>query len=152
MPYLFITCHVCMHIIMIVWRTRLSCNSGTMPPLLSFMCKISWSPFTYSYLNFASQILSSFLQTHEYFNGRSTVNRLLWWLWLVRKDRGNCGEQNPSGGVIGNKRNRGELKQGFCDFYQLRSSAFRMLYGDKNGMEMTGIARASDRYQPWPVE
>ena len=32
-----------------------------MPPLLSFLCKVSWSPFTYSYLNFASQILSSFL-------------------------------------------------------------------------------------------
>ena len=32
-----------------------------MPLLLSFLCKISWSPFIYSYLNFASQILSSFL-------------------------------------------------------------------------------------------
>ncbi|KDO69807.1 hypothetical protein CISIN_1g045382mg, partial [Citrus sinensis] len=29
---------------------------------------------------------------------------------------------------------------------------FRMLYGDKDGMEMTGVARASDRYQPWPME
>ncbi|KAH9654771.1 glutamate--tRNA ligase [Citrus sinensis] len=69
-----------------------------------------------------------------------------------RKDRGNCGEQNSSGGVTGNWRNNGELKRGFCDFSRLRSAAFRMLYGDKDDMEMTGIARASDRYQPWPVE
>ena len=32
-----------------------------MPLLLSFLCKISWNTFTYSYLNFSSQILSSFL-------------------------------------------------------------------------------------------
>ncbi|KAH9767785.1 ras-related protein RABE1a [Citrus sinensis] len=91
-------------------------------------------------------------QTRESFNGRSTANRLLRWLWLVRKDRGNCGEQNSSGGVTGNWRNNGELKRGFCDFSRLRSAAFRMLYGDKDDMEMTGVARASDRYQPWPVE
>ncbi|KAH9784404.1 Chaperonin CPN60 [Citrus sinensis] len=83
---------------------------------------------------------------------RSTTNRLLRWLWLVRKDRGNCGEQNSSGGVTGNWRNNGELKREFCDFSRLRSAAFRMLYGDKDDMEMTGVARASDRYQPWPVE
>ncbi|KAH9784406.1 Chaperonin CPN60 [Citrus sinensis] len=71
---------------------------------------------------------------------------------IVRKDRGNCGEQNSSGGVTGNWRNNGELKREFCDFSRLRSAAFRMLYGDKDDMEMTGVARASDRYQPWPVE
>ena len=27
-----------------------------------------------------------------------------------------------------------------------------MLYGYKDGMEMTGVARASNRYQPWSVE
>ncbi|KAK9194767.1 hypothetical protein WN944_005474 [Citrus x changshan-huyou] len=32
------------------------------------------------------------------------------------------------------------------------SNAFRMLFGDKIDMEMTGIARSSDRYQPWPVK
>ncbi|KAH9693860.1 SSD domain-containing protein [Citrus sinensis] len=93
-----------------------------------------------------------FSQTRESFNGRSTANRLLRWLWLVRKDRENCGEQNSSGGVTGNWRNNGELKRGFCDFSRLRLAAFRMLYGDKDDMEMTGITRASDRYQPWPVE
>ncbi|KAH9759564.1 SSD domain-containing protein [Citrus sinensis] len=93
-----------------------------------------------------------FSQTRESFNGRSTANRLLRWLWLVRKDRENCGEQNSSGGVTGNWRNNGELKRGFCDFSRLRLAAFRMLYGDKDDMEMTGITRASDQYQPWPVE
>lgn len=33
------------------------------------------------------------------------ANRRPWWLWLVGKDRGNGGKQNPSGGVTGNWRN-----------------------------------------------
>ncbi|KAH9675927.1 NAD(P)-bd dom domain-containing protein [Citrus sinensis] len=48
--------------------------------------------------------------------------------------------------------NHGELKRRFCGFLRLQSGAFRTLFGDKIGMEMTGIARSSDRYQPWPVK
>ncbi|KAK9222153.1 hypothetical protein WN944_010585 [Citrus x changshan-huyou] len=65
---------------------------------------------------------------------------------------GNRGKQNSSDSVTGNRRNRGELKRQFRGFSRLQSAAFRTLFGDKIGMEMTGIARSSDRYQPWPVK
>ena len=59
------------------YGTRLSCNSGMVPLLLSFLCKILWSPFTYSYLNFASQILSLFLPNpwilQQSINGKSAL-------------------------------------------------------------------------------
>ncbi|KAH9693851.1 SSD domain-containing protein [Citrus sinensis] len=118
--------------------------------LLGFLHGLVFLPVVLSVFGPPSRF--HFSQTRESFNGRSTANRLLRWLWLVRKDRENCGEQNSSGGVTGNWRNNGELKRGFCDFSRLRLAAFRMLYGDKDDMEMTGITRASDRYQPWPVE
>ncbi|KAH9759566.1 SSD domain-containing protein [Citrus sinensis] len=118
--------------------------------LLGFLHGLVFLPVVLSVFGPPSRF--HFSQTRESFNGRSTANRLLRWLWLVRKDRENCGEQNSSGGVTGNWRNNGELKRGFCDFSRLRLAAFRMLYGDKDDMEMTGITRASDQYQPWPVE
>ena len=89
-------------------------------------------------------------QSRESFNDRSTVNWLPRWLWLVGKYRGNRGKQNPSDNITGNRRNRGEMKRQFRDFSRLQSAAFRTLFGHKIGMEMIGIARSSDRYQPWP--
>ena len=69
-------------------RTRLSCINGTMPLFLSFLCKISWSPFTYSYLNFTSQILSLFLPNP----------------WILQRPIN--GKSAPSVAVVGQKRQR----------------------------------------------
>ena len=134
-----------------IW-TRLLCNSGIMPPLLSFLCKILLSLFTYFYLNFASQILSSFLSN----------------LWILQRPIN--GKSAPPMAMVGQKRQR-ELwrtkpkwwrhrkpeksqwiEARICDFSRLWLAAFRILYGDKDGMEITGVARSFDQYQPWLVE
>lgn len=64
--------------------------------------------------------------------------------------RRHGGVQNPSGGITENRRNHGQLRREFCNFSRLRSMAFRTLAVGKDGMEMTSIAWASDRYQSCP--
>ncbi|KAL9448070.1 hypothetical protein AB3S75_015524 [Citrus x aurantiifolia] len=69
---------------------------------------------------------------------------------MVGEGRGQGEEQNPSGGVIGSRRNHGESGRRFPRLSRVQSTASQEFSGGEDGMEMTSGSRASDRYQPWP--
>lgn len=60
-------------------------------------------------------------------------------------------EQNPSGNVAQLQGKRIESGRQFRRFSLLKYVAFRTLYDDEDGKEMTGVAWAFDRYQTWRV-